>query len=104
LTRSAAAPFREPPTLVLGDIRLEKGLTCSWFGSVALCESVVLADRLCLVQVQKITKFQRLKRQQLGDGASTADISSWIESLQRRGIDTDKIVDSHHEHQRCFQK
>jgi len=55
-------------------------------------------------QVHKVTKFQRLQGVQFPHGAKPADIASWVESLQRKGVDTDKMIESHHAHQMCLQK
>ena len=66
LTRSAAAPFRESLTLVQGDIRLGKGLTYSWFGSVALCESVVLLTTCFWCRFKKSPSFSGFRGSSLG--------------------------------------
>lgn len=59
---------------------------------------------LCLMQVHKVTKLQRLQNQRFPGGAKAADTAPWLESLRRNGVDTDKIVESHYAHQECLKR
>jgi hypothetical protein len=49
------------------------------------------------LQLHKVTKLQRLQQ-------GSPDASNLLQYLEAKGINTDKIVESHHAHQACLHK